>query len=144
MRKIFIAVCLMLNMTVLANGAYAQNYVNIPTIKLAARTEAQICRDSGGVPTSGAFGDKCIGGNDQNPIFDMLSIFLTFFVSAFGLAMVAILVWAGIRYITSAGSPDDVKEAKNLIKAVITALILFAIMFAVLRIILPEGIGIFR
>ena len=113
--------------------------------KLSALTAKQ-CREKGGVPVSGVFGPdtNCIGSGSQNPIFAMISIFLQFAIAMFALSLVAILVFAGIRYIASGGNPDDVPEAKNLIKAVLTALVLFAIMFAVLRLIIPEGVGVFR
>ncbi len=110
--------------------------------RLAADDAAKKCRDKGGVPTSGVLGDKCVGGTGadgkyQNPIFSMTSLLITIAISFMGLAMMGLLVFAGIRYITSAGNPDDVKAAKSLITQVITALVLFAIMGAVLTLILP-------
>lgn len=117
---------------------------------------AKDCRDRGGVPTSGVLevpslgitGTKCIGGEDskgyQNPIFALVSIIIQIAISFMGLAMVGLLVFAGIRYITSAGNPDDVKAAKGMINSVLTALILFFVMGAVLTLILPPGYNIFR
>lgn len=111
--------------------------------RLAADDAAKQCRDKGGVPTSGVLGDKCVGGTDandknyQNPIFAMTSKIIYYTIGFMGLAMVGLLVFAGIRYITSAGNPDDVKAAKGMITQVLTALVLFAIMGAVLALILP-------
>lgn len=117
--------------------------INHSSFKLAIT--AQQCKDRGGIRTSGVFGqDNCVGSDNQNPIFSMLSIFLRFFMGALGIAMVAVLVYAGIRYIVSAGSPDEVKGAKNMIKAVLTALVLFVIMNAILEIVIPGNLRLFR
>lgn len=115
----------------------------------AASDAAKACREKGGVPTSGVLGaGRCVGGEQggsyQNPIFAMTSIIITIAISFMGLAMVGLLVFAGIRYITSGGSPDDVKAAKGMISSVLTALVLFAIMGAVLTLILPTGFNPFQ
>lgn len=121
-------------------------------VRFAADDAAKKCRDDGGVPTSGVLGTKCVGGDQgggyQNPIFAMTSKIIYYAVGFMGLAMVGLLVFAGIRYITSAGNPDDVKAAKGMITQVLTALVLFAIMGAVLTLILPvddkEKVELFR
>lgn len=65
---------------------------------------------------------------------------IKFLSGAVGLVVVLMIVVAGIQYITSAGDPGRVKEAKNRITNAITGLILFVLMFAILNFIIPGGI----
>ncbi len=54
--------------------------------------------------------------------------------------IVLVLVIAGIQYITSAGDPTRVKEAKKRITNAVTALVLYMLMFAILNFLIPGGI----
>jgi hypothetical protein len=112
---------------------------------LLAATGAQACKDSGGVPVSSAFGvtNNCVGSDDKNPIIALLSTLVRFATGLFGLILVAMVSYAGIRYTISAGSPDDVKEAKNHLKAAVTGLVVFALMSGILQFILPPQFRIF-
>ncbi len=57
-----------------------------------------------------------------------------------GVIVVAVIVWGGIQYSTSADDPKAVSEAKNRIKNAIMALIMFAFMYAFLQWIVPGGV----
>ena len=57
-----------------------------------------------------------------------------------GGVILLVMVIAGIQYITSAGDPGGVKNAKGRIQAAMTALILYLMMFAILSFLVPGGI----
>jgi hypothetical protein len=97
------------------------------------------------VPVSSALGvpGNCLGSKDQNPIFALMSVILKFVTALFGLILVLMVVYSGIRYIISAGSPDEVKAAKEHLKGAATGLILFMIMYGLLSLIIPGFSNIF-
>jgi hypothetical protein len=108
------------------------------------------CRHDHGVPVSGVLGpalgvaDNCLGNSGQNPIFELVGIFINFFSMIFGLILVGMIVYAGFLYITSDGSPEATKEAKDRLKGAITGLVLFSLMFAILQYIMPGDQRIFQ
>lgn len=120
----------------------------------AIRT-AEDCKNDGGVPvssiwnrnatpTSPNIGDECIGDSSQNPIFALLSEGIRWFSLLFGLILVLVVVVAGFQYIISAGDSDQIKGAKERLKAAVTGLVLYLLMFSILQFLLPEGSKIFR
>lgn len=101
----------------------------------------QTCNGKG-VKVSGALGvsGDCVGSAGQNPIFALLSLIIKASSVILGLVLVGIVVYAGILYIVSGGQPNEVEEAKNRLKAAVTALVLYALMFAILQAVIPGGI----
>lgn len=101
----------------------------------------QTCNGKG-VKVSGALGvsGDCVGSSDQNPIFALLSLVIRAASVILGLVLVAVVVYAGILYIVSGGQPNEVQEAKNRLKAAVTALVLYALMFGILQSVIPGGI----
>lgn len=89
-------------------------------------------------------GNECIGNKDTNPIFALISQGIKYFTIVFGFILVLVIIIAGIQYITSAGSPDGTKEAKDRFQAAATGLILYMLMFAILQVILPADARVFR
>lgn len=69
-----------------------------------------------------------------------LRLILKFMSGVIGAVILLMLVIAGIQYITSAGDPGQVKNAKNRIINAITALVLFLSAYAILSFIIPGGI----
>ncbi|HEY2004293.1 MAG TPA: hypothetical protein VGH44_04225 [Candidatus Saccharimonadia bacterium] len=57
-----------------------------------------------------------------------------------GITIITLIIWAGIRYITSLGDPSIVKDAKSRLTNAITALVLFLMMFAILQFLVPGGL----
>jgi hypothetical protein len=82
----------------------------------------------------------CSNGKDGGVIFSYLRMAIQFLSSAVGIVIVLMIVIGGIQYITSAGDPSAVKNAKTRIINAITGLILFLLMFAILNFIIPGGI----
>lgn len=129
--------------TVAITGLYAGD-------AFAATAEQEQCKDRGGVPVSTIWdsnsdpGDECIGGSSQNPIFSFLSAGIRYFSLFFGLILILVVVIAGFQYIISAGDSDQIKGAKERLKAAVTGLVLYLLMFSILQFLLPEGSKIFR
>lgn len=100
----------------------------------------------GAVKVSPAFGieGNCIGGTKQNPIFAMLSVVISFLTALFGMILVFVIVISGFQYILAAGDSDNVKGAKDRLKAAATGLVLFILMYSVLQLLLPPDVSIFR
>jgi hypothetical protein len=77
----------------------------------------------------------CVNGNvDINSVSDFLVIIGNIFrivVSLAGAIAVAIILVAGIYYITSAGDPGRIKRAKDILTNVTIGLILISIAYAV-------------
>lgn len=96
---------------------------------------------SGGVKLGTAIGgDRCVGSDTQNPIFDYLARLLKFLSGILGLLFVLIIIAAGVQYIISGGNSEETKSAKNRLKAAITGLLLFSMMYAILNFIIPGGL----
>jgi len=88
-----------------------------------------------------ATGANCVDASKPGgPIFAYLNMVIKFLSGAVGLVIVLMIVIGGIQYITSAGDPGRVKEAKTRITNAITGLVLFVLMFALLNFLIPGGI----
>lgn len=86
-------------------------------------------------------GTNCVDANKPGgPIFVYLAMIIKFLSGAIGLVIVLMIVVVGVQYITSAGDPGRVKEAKTRITNAITGLVLFVLMFAILNFLIPGGI----
>ena len=87
-------------------------------------------------------GGKCVPNDPATggAIFAYLRMVIQFLSSAVALVIVLMIVIGGIQYITSAGDPGAIKNAKNRIVNAITGLVLFALMFAILNFLIPGGI----
>ncbi len=128
-----------LNQRLVQTAVYAS-----AVIAAAMPAVAQAAADScGGVKVSSALSGLC-KDSQANPIFALASAGIYFFSSLFGLLLVLVIVISGIQYITSAGSSDGTKEAKERLKAAVTGLVLFILMFAILQLLLPDSVKLFR
>ncbi len=111
---------------------------------LSFAPHATLAACKGGVTVSSALikpgADKCIGSSDQNPIFALIQLFLTYASGVLGIALVLMIVIGGLQYVISDGSPDVTREAKDRIKNAVAGLVLFALMFGALQVILPDGV----
>ncbi len=85
---------------------------------------------------------KCVENDVKTggAIVAYLKMALQVLSAGVGITIVLMLVIAGIQYITSAGDPNMVKQAKDRIVSAITALVLFVMGFAILSFIIPGGI----
>ncbi|MCW1908710.1 MAG: hypothetical protein KIH63_005215 [Candidatus Saccharibacteria bacterium] len=87
--------------------------------------------------------DDCAGDTlNQNNcgVIKLLIGIINALAALVGVIVVAVIVWGGIQYSTSADDPKAVSEAKNRIKNAIFALVMFAFMYAFLQWIVPGGV----
>jgi hypothetical protein len=87
--------------------------------------------------------DDCAGETlDQNNcgVIKLIVGLINALAALVGVVVVAVIVWGGIQYSTSADDPKAVSEAKNRIKNAIFALVMFAFMYAFLQWIVPGGV----
>ena len=74
-------------------------------------------------------------GMDLNKL---IAWFYYFIVGISGFAAFFMLVWGGFQWLTSAGSPSKISEAKDRITSAILGLIIILASFLILKVINPE------
>lgn len=82
-----------------------------------------------------------IGPFDLNVNQDLNQIvawFYYFIVSIAGIAAFFMLIWGGFEWLTSAGSPARIADAKDRISSAILGLLLILVSFLILQVINPE------
>jgi hypothetical protein len=85
-------------------------------------------------------GNNCVSSSGNGVIVNYLANILTFLSAVVGAVILLMLIIAGVQYITSAGDPKAITNAKNRLVNAITALILFVMAFAILNFVVPGGI----
>ncbi len=112
-------------------------FLLLPTISSAvvcngAENSLNLC-----YPTLGPTGSGItIGlGMDLN---QLISWFYYFIVGISGFAAFVMLVWGGFDWLTSAGSPSKITEAKDKISSALIGLLLILASFLILQVINPE------
>ena len=73
-------------------------------------------------------------------IIEYLKAFLFVLNGLVGGIIVLVLVLAGVQYITSAGDPGRIKNAKGRVQAAMTGLVLYLMMYAILNFLIPGGV----
>ena len=69
---------------------------------------------------------------------ELIAWFYYFIVGISGLAAFFMLVWGGFTWLTSAGSPAKISEAKECINSAVLGLIIILASFLILKVINPE------
>jgi hypothetical protein len=93
------------------------------------------CDGGGGVKVSNALGiGSCAknGSGDNNVIYLLIRKIVQFIIGLIGLALVLTIVIAGLQYITSDGSPDGAKAAKERIRNAAAGFLLLVSLTAIL------------
>jgi len=81
------------------------------------------------------------GGFDLKVNQDLNQIvawFYYFIIAVAGIAAFAMLVWGGVEWMTSAGSPARISSAKERISSAVLGLVLILASFLILQVINPE------
>ena len=73
-------------------------------------------------------------------IWGMLRVIINIMTAGIGITAVGGLLYGGILYASSGGSPDNVKKAKTIITDIVIGLVAYALMFAFLNFIIPGGL----
>lgn len=85
--------------------------------------------------------------NEENPdqvqdtgIWGLLLLTINIMIAGVGVLAVAGFLYGGYLYITSGGSPEQVKKARTVFTNVVIGIIAFGGMYALLNFIVPGGI----
>jgi hypothetical protein len=73
-------------------------------------------------------------------IVKYLKTFINLLAGLVGVSVVAVLVFGGVQYSTSAGNPQAAAAAKKRISNAILALVTFALMYGFLQWVVPGGV----
>ena len=72
------------------------------------------------------------------PLNQIVAWFYYFIVGVAGLSAFVMLVWGGFQYLTSAGNPTAIGDAKDRIKSALLGLLIILISWLILQVINPE------
>lgn len=72
-------------------------------------------------------------------ISDVVIELLKFASAAVGIAVVGGIIWGGIVYATSKGSPANVQKGIKIIGSSVVALILYLLMYAIIQFLVPNS-----
>ncbi len=78
------------------------------------------------------------GVNPSAGLLTYLSGLYNFLISVVGILAMAVIIYGGMRYLTSAGNPSSVEEAKDAITSAVTGLILALVSWLILSTINPD------
>ena len=93
----------------------------------------------------GNFEDPCVSNPDapgcDTGLMGMLNTIITWVLGILAFVAVVIIIYGGVRYMTSAGDSGKVKDAKNTILYGIIGLVIALLAFAIVSFIM-RGIGL--
>lgn len=92
-----------------------------------------------GTPTGASSGFDI--GNSLNGIFNVVFPVLTTLV---GIAAVLYVIYAGIQYITSVGSPDKIKQAQGTLVNAILGVIIVVAAYFIIRLASSLGASLYK
>lgn len=79
-------------------------------------------------------------GKVENPIIDLAYALIKFLSIGVGLVLIGSMIYAGIMYTMSGGSPEKTTEAKNRIRDAVIALVFYLLIFAMVQFLVPGGL----
>ena len=100
----------------------------LPSISLALNIELNL-----EYPSFGGF-----NLNDNQDLNQIIAWFYYFVISIAGIAAFVMLVWGGFNWLTSAGSPGKIIEAKDRIYSAFLGLLLILASYLIIQVINPE------
>ena len=109
----------------------------LPSVSLAAcpTGSGPVCLNLQ-YPSFPSFGNLDL--NDQQDLNQVVAWFYYFIVGIAGLAAFVMLVWGGFQYLSSAGNPAAIGDAKDKIKSALLGLLIILASFLILQVINPE------
>jgi len=72
------------------------------------------------------------------PLNQLVAWFYYFIIGIAGLSAFIMLTWGGFQYLTSAGNPTSISDAKDKIKSALLGLMLILISWLILQVINPD------
>lgn len=85
-------------------------------------------------------GSECLNQGKPKQIIELLQVGINILAAIVGVGAVIMIIYGGIRYITSNGNPQSVADAKKTITNVMIGLISFFFLWAFLEWLIPGGI----
>ena len=76
--------------------------------------------------------------NTQQDLNQIVAWFYYFIIGVAGLAAFVMLVMGGVKYLTSAGSPSAISDAKDQIKSALLGLLIILMSWLILQVINPD------
>lgn len=77
---------------------------------------------------------------NEPPIPETIITIINFLSFGVGIAVVGMIVFAGIQYITSGGVPQKIDAARSRITNAVIALVLYIFMYAIIQWLIPGGL----
>ncbi len=114
----------------------------VPIVAFANPQSAKAATTCGGVETSiiNCGGSKDATKTEDNGLWQLLLITINILTAGVGVLALAGIVYGGILYTSSGGSPEQVKKARAVFTNVVIGVIAFGGMYALLNFIVPGGI----
>ncbi len=79
-------------------------------------------------------------GTENTGLWSLLLTAINILVAGVGIVALAGVIYGGILYTSSGGSPEQIKKARTVITNVVIGVIAFAGMYALLNFIIPGGV----
>lgn len=89
-------------------------------------------------PSFGGFNMQEIAANPAENLNKLIGWFYYFIVAVAGLSAFVMLVWGGVQWLTSAGNPTKINEAKERITSALLGLLIILGSWLILQIINPD------
>ena len=108
--------------------------------------QAGICKGANELQVSsdtGAASQECVGG-DEDPsdkVNTLIRQIINIFSVIVGIVAVIMIIWGGLKYITSGGDSSNVTGAKNTILYAIIGLVIVALAQFIVRFVLSKTAG---
>ena len=117
--------------TVAVTAALLMSGVGLVGAPAYATPKEEVCK---GIAVLGECQDQPIQG-----VWDVAKEVINWILIIAGIVAVGFIIFAGIRYVTSAGNPDKVKKAKDTLLYAIIGLLIAALSLVIVNLVL--GIG---
>lgn len=95
---------------------------------------------NGGVSNSTA--SECTNGDGNNQLASMVNNIINLFSIVVGAASVLMIIFGGFKFITSAGSEDGTKKAKNTILYALVGLVIVLISQTIVKFVFSKAIDL--
>jgi len=82
--------------------------------------------------------ENCFDLNVMQNLNQIVAWFYYFIIGVAGLAAFVMLVTGGVKYLTSAGSPSAISDAKDQIKSALLGLLIILMSWLILQVINPD------
>lgn len=97
-----------------------------------------LCAGSNGDLSGNANNSNCAGSEPQNRVSHLITVIINIISAVVGIIAVIMIIVAGLRYVTSGGKEEGVKNAKNTILYAIIGLVVVALAQLIVHFVLNQ------